>query len=253
MRGLRGVVTKQFRKLTVRASKSGMSMASALYNTWVVIPAYNEGNVIAANVAAVVQVFPKVVVVDDCSDDDTGEKSFAAGAYVCRHPINLGQGAALATGIEFAIQNGASNVVTFDADGQHSIEDARVMVRLREESGVDVVLGSRFLGKTVGASRGRTAFLKVATAFTRATTGLLITDTHNGLRVLSRKAAQTIKIRQNRMAHASEILHQIADNRLSYIEAPCTITYTAYSVQKGQRMMGAFMIVGDLILRGLYR
>jgi glycosyltransferase involved in cell wall biosynthesis len=227
-------------------------MPSIFDSTWVVIPAYNECKVIAANVIALIQVFPNVVVVDDCSNDDTSEKSLAAGAYVCRHPINLGQGAALATGIEFAVKSGASNVVTFDADGQHSVEDATRMVQLREDSGVDVVLGSRFLGKTIGASREKKAFLRVATFFTRATTGLRITDTHNGLRVLSRRAAQIIKIDQNRMAHASEILHQIADKRLSYVEAPCTITYTAYSKEKGQQATGAFSIVADLVIRGLY-
>ena len=88
-------------------------------DTWVVIPAFNEAPVIGGVVAGVRALFPRVLVVDDASDDDTAAIARAAGAYTATHPINLGQGAALQTGFEAALARGARYVVTFDADGQH--------------------------------------------------------------------------------------------------------------------------------------
>lgn len=228
-------------------------MPVALERVWVVVPAYNEGPVVATTVGDLMRHFHNVIVVDDCSGDATGMLALEAGAHVARHPVNLGQGAALATGIAYALRHGAEVIVTFDADGQHSTADADAMVRTLDESGVDVVLGSRFLGTAEGISAGRRRLLWLAVLFTRLTTGLVLTDAHNGLRVFSRHAAQTIRIRQNRMAHASEILEQIARHKLSLVEAPCSVVYTDYSRAKGQRWTGAFSILGDLLTRRLYR
>ena len=226
-----------------------------LARAWMVIAAFNEARhgTIADTVRSTRRVFPNIVVVDDGSQDDTGELAWCEGAHVCRHPVNLGQGAALATGIRYALMQGAEEIVTFDADGQHAVEDALAMVRTLRAEKVDVVLGSRFLGAAVGISGRKRLFLKAAAAFTRISTGLRVTDTHNGLRVLSRSAAAAIVIRQNRMAHASEILQQIADLGLAYVEVPTRIIYTSYSVAKGQKMSGAFAILGDLLIRKLYR
>lgn len=216
-------------------------------NTWVVIAAYNEAAAIQNTVEAACRVFAHVVVVDDCSSDSTSEISYNAGAHVVRHPINLGQGAALQTGIDFALSKGAQVIVTFDGDGQHSSEDALAMARHLKHRNLDVVLGSRFKGSAVGISKAKEIFLKVATVYTRWTTGLRITDTHNGLRAISASAARKMKIRQNRMAHASEILHLIASLRMRYEEYPCTIQYSKYSKKKGQRMTGALDILVDLL------
>jgi len=220
---------------------------------WLVIPAYNEGQVIASTLHDALAYFQNVVVVDDCSNDDTRAIAAQAGAHVCRHPINLGQGAALQTGIDYAVAQGADRIVTFDADGQHRPIDAISMLETIEREGCDVVLASRFLGEAEGISQRKRRFLQLATWYTRITTGLSVTDTHNGLRALSRRAAMTIRIEQNRMAHASEILEEIARHGLSYVEVPCTIIYTSYSKAKGQRMSGAFAILFDLYIRRLYR
>jgi glycosyltransferase involved in cell wall biosynthesis len=224
-----------------------------LVNAWVVMPAYNEQKVIGQTIRQVRLLFPNVVVVDDCSRDDTRDQALAAGATVCRHPINLGQGAALQTGVEYALAHGATEIITLDSDGQHSAEDALAMLALLRQKQVQAVLGSRFIGKAEGISAAKRLFLKAAIGYTQLTTGLKLTDTHNGLRVLARSAAQAITIRHNRMAHASEILEQIAEKKISYIEAPCTIVYTDYSKAKGQRMSGAFAILADLFLGRMYR
>ena len=221
--------------------------------TWVVVPAFNEGEVIGETIRSVLKQFPNVVVVDDCSSDNTRSIALAAGAHVCSHPVNLGQGAALATGIRYARLHNAQAIVTFDADGQHDINDAQGMLKLLAPGQCEVVLGSRFLGTAKNMSGRKRLLLKLATFYTRLTTGLAVTDTHNGLRAFSAVAADCIRIRQNRMAHASEILEEISRLRLPYREVACTITYTDYSVAKGQRMSGAFAILADLVLRKFYK
>lgn len=214
----------------------------------VVIAAYNEGQAIADVVSGAREHARWVIVVDDGSSDDTWRSAHAAGAHVVRHPLNLGQGAALQTGIDYALRLGAEYVVTFDADGQHAADEIVPMVEQLAAQNVDIVLGSRFLGRAVNMPRSKAITLWLAVRFTRITTGLKLTDTHNGFRALSRSAAQRLRIRQNRMAHASEILDRIAALQLRYAEFPVTITYTAYSVAKGQRILNSVSIVKDQVV-----
>lgn len=228
-------------------------MTSSTKNVWVVIAAYNEALVIGDVVADVTATGHRVVVVDDGSNDATADLAAGGGAAVIRHPINLGQGAALQTGIEFALAERADVVVTFDADRQHGAADIAGLIDALDRHGADFALGSRFLGDATGLPATRRVLLKAAARFTRATTGLHITDTHNGLRAMSRRGAGCIHLRQNRMAHASEILHQIAASGLEYVEAPVTIHYTAYSLGKGQTAFDALLIVLDLFARRLHR
>jgi polyprenyl-phospho-N-acetylgalactosaminyl synthase len=230
-----------------------MSNGAALDKVWVVIAAYNEAQVIASVVADVRSAGHHIVVVDDGSRDATAELAEHAGASVVRHPINLGQGAALQTGIEFALARQAEVIVTFDADGQHRAADIAGLIAALARHDADFALGSRFLGSTVDMPASRRWLLKAASWFTRRTTGLAITDSHNGLRAMTRRGAARIQLRQNRMAHASEILHQIATSGLKYVEAPVTIHYSTYSLAKGQTLFDAVMIVLDLFARRLYR
>src|SRR5690348_6619366 len=186
-----------------------MAEKSQAHDLWVVIPAFNEGPVIGKVVMAVRALCHNVVVVDDCSGDGTGAQALEAGATVLRHPINLGQGAALQTGIRYALLRGAGYIVTFDADGQHRPEDIRVLLDTQVKTGADVVLGSRFLGHAENIPRLRRMLLQVAVIYTRITSGVKLTDAHNGLRLLTRRAAERIRISQDRMAHASEMIDQI--------------------------------------------
>lgn len=228
-------------------------MIAQLHDTWVVVPGYNEGAVIASTVAGILPVCPNVVVVDDGSSDDTVEHALAAGALVLRHPVNLGQGAALMTGIRFALDRGASFIATFDADGQHRPDDIARMhsTALRTES--DVVLGSRFLENSADIPPARALLLRLATLYTRLTTGLPLTDAHNGLRLLTRRAAQRLRIRQNRMAHASEILDWLASSGLTVTETPVRVVYTDYSLAKGQTAFNSLGILWDLWSLKLHR
>jgi glycosyltransferase involved in cell wall biosynthesis len=221
-------------------------------NACVIIPVYNESATVEKTVIELREHFEYVVCVDDGSTDGSGEIALAAGAIVLRHIINQGQGAALQTGFDYAqTATDAEYVVTFDADGQHLVKDAaRMLFRAREER-LDVVLASRFTGATVELPVLRGLILRIATAFTRVTTGLDVTDTHNGLRVLNRTALTRIRLELPRMAYASELLNAIVPNGLSYAEEPITVVYTEYSRAKGQRNSNALNILFDLAMRRL--
>jgi glycosyltransferase involved in cell wall biosynthesis len=236
---------------------AGQFMSSEWRNRiWVVIAAYNEAAVIGRVAADVIRQGYVTVVVDDGSRDATGEMAGKAGAIVLRHPVNLGQGAALQTGIDYALRQArdfADFIVTFDADGQHRAEDIAVLIAALETHDADFALGSRFLGSATDLPLARRVLLKAAVSFTRLTTGLSLTDTHNGLRAMTRRGASRISLRQNRMAHASEFLDQIAQTGLPWVEVPVTLEYSAYSLAKGQKLGDSLAILVDLSAKRLHR
>jgi glycosyltransferase involved in cell wall biosynthesis len=211
---------------------------------------YNEGRVIEDVIRDVRAEFPHVVCIDDGSHDESARSARAAGAIVVEHPINMGQGAALQTGFEFALSDPLmTEVVTFDADGQHQVADAVGMVgKLRDEN-LDVVIGSRFLDDRTEMARVRKGVLKAAAVYTRWTTGMALTDAHNGLRVLDRSVLEGIDIQQNRMAHASELIEQIGDADVRWAEYPTHVIYSDYSKAKGQSLLNSVNILFELIFR----
>jgi glycosyltransferase involved in cell wall biosynthesis len=224
-------------------------------NIFVVVAAHNEARVIGATVRPLVERGYSVVVVDDASTDETAEQLRGAPVAVLRHRINLGQGAALQTGMTFALRHGADFVVHFDADGQHRVEDIDVLLAPLRAGEADVVLGSRFLRR---ADRDAVPFrrrvlLKGGVVVNGLLTGMWLSDAHNGMRAFTAAAAARIDLRENRFGHASEILSQIRHARLRCVERPTTITYTAYSMEKGQSATNAFKIVIDLLLRRIFR
>ena len=217
---------------------------------WLVVPLFNEGQVIGDVVRTARLTFPHVVVVDDGSTDDGAAQAAAAGAVVVRHPVNLGQGAALQTGFEFALtQPDMRWVVTFDADGQHQVNDVEQMLEKAKDEGLDVVFGSRFLDDRTSAGLLKKVVLRLAVSYTNATTNTKLTDAHNGLRVISRDVASRISITQNRMAHASELVAQIGGLGVRYGESPVHVLYTDYSRAKGQSLWNAVNILVELIMR----
>jgi glycosyltransferase involved in cell wall biosynthesis len=219
---------------------------------WVIIPAYNEGPVLAETIGELLDYNSgyHLVVVDDGSTDNTAAIARGFPVHLLVHPMNLGQGAAIATGIEYAMRNQADIIVTFDADGQMQPADIGALTEVLIEEGLDVVLGSRFLKPTGEIPAFKKMILKLGTIFTRFTTGLKITDTHNGLRAFKAEALRRFDITQNEMAHASEILSVIARSKLAYREVPVTIRYTEYSMSKGQPVSNAINILFELFSRG---
>lgn len=220
---------------------------------WVVIAAYNEQGRLGTVLSGLQKHYPNVVVVDDGSRDRTSETIRRHPVWLLRHVVNRGQGAALQTGISFALARGAQWIVTFDADGQHSVEDIPKLLAVLRSGRADAALGSRFLGETVGLPFARWVVLKLGVVFTQVFSRIAVTDTHNGLRAFSRAAAEQIKITHDRMAHASEIIDQVSYKRIRYEEVPVTIHYRADTLEKGQSSWNAFSIVGQLLLGRLIR
>jgi glycosyltransferase involved in cell wall biosynthesis len=216
---------------------------------WVVIAAYNEEPRLAATLAGLrARGYENVVVVDDGSRDRTSAVALASGVWVLRHLVNLGQGAALQTGISFALGRGAETIVTYDADGQHDPDEIPAVAAPVRAGAADVALGSRFLGRAENIPLARKLVLKGGVVFTRLFSGIRVTDTHNGFRAFSRAAALKLKITQNRMAHASEILDQVQALGLHFVEVPVTIRYSAETMAKGQSSWNAVKIVAQLVL-----
>lgn len=214
------------------------------------VPLYNEGQVVREVILQARAVFPNIVCVDDGSSDNSADEAAAAGAVIVKHSINLGQGAALQTGLDYALSDpSAEFFVTFDSDGQHGLDDALAMVTRLSEEPVDVIIGSRFLDGRTKPGRIKKVVLKIAVIFENVSTGVRLTDAHNGLRAFNRRAASVIRIEQNRMAHASEIVAKIGENKLRYAEHPVHIIYTDYSRAKGQSVWNLVNILNDLIFK----
>jgi len=219
-------------------------------DVWVVVPVHNEQGMIAAVVDELLEVFPHVVCVDDGSTDRSAAAVAATRAHLVRHCLNLGQGAALQTGLSYALRRpGARWFVTFDADGQHRVDDARTMVDVVRSGRCDAALGSRFLGAAIDMPRRKRLALRAAVALSPAARRLGLTDTHNGLRVFSRPVAERLQITMNRMAHASEVVALLAAGRWRVDEVPVTVRYTDYSKAKGQSLLNGVNILFDLSIK----
>lgn len=223
-------------------------------DTMVIIPVYNEAKVIDKTIADVGHEFSKIVCVCDGCKDNSAEVIRKTNALLVEHPINMGQGAALQTGIEYALLDPNINYfITFDADGQHSVKDALAMLKVIKKEKLDIVVGSRFLGEAINMPKSKLILLKMAVTFTNIFSSIKLTDTHNGLRVFNRKFAEKINISMPGMAHASEIIDKIGRGNWQYKELPVTISYSDYSKNKGQSALNSVNIFVDMILSRVKR
>lgn len=219
---------------------------------WIVVPAFNESTVIGDVITELRSIFAQVVCVDDGSADDTAAIARRAGAYVVRHPVNLGQGAAIQTGVEFArARPGASIFVTFDADGQHRVADVQAMIARLARDDLDIVIGTRFAAPETTAAVPwlKRAVLRTVVWLSPRTRRLGLTDAHNGLRVFNRTVADGLDITMNGMSHAGEFIALIDENRWRVGEEPVEVRYTEYSKAKGQPLLNGVNIVVDQLLR----
>ncbi len=217
---------------------------------WIVIPAYNEAKNIGGVTSLLKEVTTNIVVVDDCSADNTFEVVNNSGVYLLRHFINRGQGAALQTGTEFALRQGAEIIVHFDADGQMQVKDIAKVIEPIIKGEAEIVFGSRHLNKQNKTPWTKKYFIHYpAIIFNWLFTGVKLTDAHCGFRALSRKVAAKIEITQDGMAHATEILDLVRQNDCKYQEVPVEILYHEY----GQRFGSGLRIIRDLLLAKILR
>lgn len=220
-------------------------------NVVAVIPAYNEEKKIGKVIREVAQYVDKMIVIDDGSADHTAEQAKHRKSIILKHLINLGQGAALQTGFEYAKKIKSDIIVTFDADGQFEPSEIKDIVKPIIKNRADVVLGSRFLGKTINIPSSRLIVLRMGIFFTYLFSNIKLTDTHNGFRAFNKKAFSKINILHNRWAHPSDIIYQVSKNKFRIIEVPVTIRYTNYSKSKGQSNFEALRIPFELVARAL--
>lgn len=214
-------------------------------NIFCIIPAWNEAATIGRVISGVQPHVRRVVVVDDCSSDDTSALARNAGATVIRHPINRGQGAALQTGNEYALQAGADIIVHFDADDQFLASEIPLVAAPIIAGQADIVFGSRFLGKKSNLPPlKRFLIMPLARLFTRLFLGVTLSDPQNGFRALNRQAAALTAIENRQMAHASEIQAKAFRRRLRIAEVPVTVIYHEF----GQKLGGGFRIIRDLLI-----
>jgi len=221
-------------------------------SVFIVIPAYRAQDAVGKVVQDLqAKGYGHIVVVDDGSQDATGEAAAKAGAVVLTHLVNRGQGAALRTGIAYALQEGADTVVTFDADGQHRAADLPRLLEPVLSGKVDIALGSRFLSKRSRMPLARRVVLRAGVVVQWVLYGIKLTDAHNGLRAMSRRAAEAIRIDADRMEHASEIVEEVKRHRLRYREVPVTILYSRDSLARGQSSWNSLRIGAKMLLKKL--
>lgn len=221
-----------------------------------VIPAYNEGQVIAGVISDIKTVFNKnpyeyqIVVVDDGSRDDTGSVARKNGVHVISHILNTGSGGATATGLSYAQQNGFDVAATLDADGQHDAHDVLKGVRLSLAGESDLLIGSRLIDSK-GMSKVKILGNKGLSFITYLLFGINVTDSQSGMRIFSKKALEQLKWKTNGYEFCSEMLWRARQKGLSIDEYPIKAIYTEYSKAKGQNNWNAINIVKYLIERRL--
>jgi glycosyltransferase involved in cell wall biosynthesis len=218
--------------------------------TYIIIPAFNESAGITAVLESLLPLNHGIIVIDDGSTDETSILVAAFPVLLIRHELNLGQGAALETGMEAARKLNADFVVHFDADGQHDPSEIAHLLTPLQNNKADIVFGSRFLDKkSSGLSISKKIILKAGRWVNFLVSGILLTDAHNGFRALNKKALNHIHFSQPGMAHASEILFEVKRNALRYLERPVHIRYTEYSKRKGQTIFNSVNILFHLIFK----
>lgn len=210
-----------------------------------VIPAWNEEKHIASVVAKVKPLVDAVIVVDDYSRDRTSELAKEAGAFVLRHPLNRGQGAALQTGSDYALKLGADIIVHFDADDQFSATEIPEFIKPLANNEADVVFGSRFLGKKSDLPWSKKFIIMPIGRIINRFFGVSTSDPQSGFRAYTKEVAKSFRIENNGMAHCSEILIKLSRGKWRIKEVPITVTYHEY----GQRFGGGIRILKDLFIQ----
>jgi len=190
------------------------------------IPAYNEEKNIAKIIIKLKKITDSIIVCDDGSSDMTSEIAKNLGVIVISHKKNMGYGAAIRTIFEKSAEIGSDILVTFDADGQHRIEDVSRVLHPLENSEADIVIGSRFLGKQSNVPNYRKLGIKVITQVTNSSIKTKLTDSQSGFRAYSKQVLSKISLSEVGMGISTEILIKASSKGLRITEVPITILYS---------------------------
>lgn len=250
-------ITKLIRELAISNSQKQIMDDEVIF----IIRSHNEAQSIAWVVACIEQSwYHSILIVDDGSTDHSKKvfETFSDSVVVLRHSINRWAGAALETWFEYLRRYAGtcSYIVCFDADGQHDITDLpQFFTALEYDSSLEVVIGSRFLseGWAINIPFSRKCILQAWKIFTFLMSHVSLSDAHNGYRVFRYSVLDKLSLTIDGMGYASELTEQIARNNIKYAEVPVTISYSAYSLEKGQKSSNAFWIVIRFIWTKFFR
>jgi glycosyltransferase involved in cell wall biosynthesis len=216
---------------------------------FIIVAAYNEAASIGDLVRDLKEQYAHVVVVDDGSTDETAELATEAGALVLSHLINRGQGAALQTGISYALAHSADYIVTLDVDGQYDVKDIALLLGPISDGTVHATLGVRASEQRPSLGiRLRRSLRAIGKLAGRLGLRAPVPPAHNGLCAFSRHAAQMIDLKLDRMTHGSEIVQQITAGGLNLQEVPVRVRVSDYALRKGQRSSHALRVAFQYIM-----
>ena len=165
-----------------------------LSKVYILIPLYNEATVIEDLVKQLSLEFDNIVIINDGSTDNSQEILERLDIHLINHPINMGQGSAISTGFNYIYKTDAKALITFDADGQHSVEDAKIFGYEILKSDSDIIFGSRFLGHSKNIPFFKRTVLTFASKITNLFSKMNLTDTHNGMKAIKKSALADINI-----------------------------------------------------------
>ncbi|HET8939177.1 MAG TPA: glycosyltransferase family 2 protein [Polyangiales bacterium] len=242
---MQGLSSQTESRLGERLSTPMRPVALDQARVFIVVAAYNEAASIGDLVRDLMEQYAHVVVVDDGSTDETAELAAEAGACVLTHLINRGQGAALQTGIAYALSRAADYVVTLDVDGQYDVKDIALLLSPISDGRVHATLGCRAPSEHDKASLGlrmRRVLHTLKKLGTRLGLPPAVPDAHNGLCAFSRHAAQMIDLKLDRMTHGSEIVQQILAGGLKMQEVPVRVRVSDYALRKRERSSAALRV-----------
>lgn len=217
-------------------------------NIYILVPAFNEGKVIRQILSDLLTEFSNVIVVNDGSSDNTIEEIEDLEIILLNHEINLGVGAAVQTGFDYVEKISSSHaVITFDADGQHCIDDAVSIAKAIKTCDEEIIFGSRFIEHEKNIPFIKRIILKVIAFFTQKVTGIKLTDAHNGLKAYKVSAIKKLKLQFSGYSYESELIAEVAKKNINYKELSTNVKYTEYSVKKGQKLSNGLLIIEDLL------
>ncbi len=201
-------------------------MVDEILNIIVGIPAFNEEKNIARILSKIKEITDTVIVCDDGSTDSTSKIANNHGALVINHEKNLGYGAAIRSIFLKAKEMSGDVLVTFDADGQHRIEDISKVARPIQDQKADIVIGSRFLSEDISEVPEYRKFgIKIITKITNASIKENLTDSQSGFRAYSKKVLSDITPIENGMGVSTEILIKASTKDMKIAEVPIKVLY----------------------------
>jgi len=217
---------------------------------WIIIPAYNEENIIKDVLEELLSRGFKLVVIDDGSTDNTYNvvqtviQNNPGKGYLYHHPINRGLGATLKTGIEVCLEKNADIVVTFDADGQHNPDDILPVCQPVIDGKADVVIGTRDFNDMPSVKKISNQLMNLITWIFY---GARVKDSQSGLRAFNKKAAVALDIESREYGISSEIIREINQKELHMDEVPIETIYTDYALAKGTNLKVGLKILVRMI------